>query len=84
MVDRANQWSARANLSQRGRAMNNRIVVVVCCVCGREKTWRGWEYRDFRTDAAKAVSHGFCERCYETEMNKMRWESGMSQPAAAT
>ena len=64
--------------------MKQRAVVVVCCVCGREKTEQGWEYRDGEPDPGSVLSHGFCDHCYEIEMMKMRWESRMAQPAEAT
>ena len=64
--------------------MENKKVVMICCVCGRERTEQGWQYRDRKPVDGEVWSHGFCDHCYEIEMMKMRWESRMSALAAAT
>ncbi|MBU4199086.1 MAG: hypothetical protein KKE37_05595 [Verrucomicrobia bacterium] len=52
--------------------------VMKCCICGREKTDRGWEYR-FRADEQNILcSHGFCAPCYETEIMKIRLQTTLA------
>lgn len=65
-------------------AMNKKNVVMICCVCGRDRTDSGWQYSERKPALGEVLSHGFCDHCYEMEMMKMRWESRMSELAAAT
>ncbi len=46
-------------------------IPVTCCMCGREKTPRGWQYI-VRPDEGRALcSHGLCEGCFEAEVMKI-------------
>lgn len=47
-------------------------VIVKCCLCGREKTGEGWQYRSPAEDLySDILSHGLCGTCYETEATKI-------------
>lgn len=53
--------------------MNGKRVVVKCCVCGREKTDQGWEFRFAPENPAEEIySHAFCSACYATELMKLQ------------
>lgn len=54
------------------QTISEKPIVMQCCVCGREKTEDGWQYR-FRAATDDVIcSHGFCAPCYETEMRRMQ------------
>jgi hypothetical protein len=54
-----------------------KTIVMKCCICGREKTEQGWQYRDQSDEAARIYSHGFCSACYENEIMKMRFQTAL-------
>ena len=49
-------------------------IIMKCCICGREKTEQGWQYRSRSDEINLLCSHGFCASCYETEMMKLRMQ----------
>lgn len=52
-----------------------KVVIMKCCICGREKTEQGWQYQS-RTDESRVVcSHGFCAACYAAEIMKIRMQT---------
>lgn len=61
--------------------MNGKKFVTKCCVCGREKTEDGWEFRFEPAKEGTVCSHGLCLLCYETEMMKARLRSSVSANA---
>jgi hypothetical protein len=61
--------------------MNETKVMLKCCICGRVKTDRGWQYA-FQADEPQHVySHGFCAACYDLEIMKAKMRLAM--PAMA-
>lgn len=53
-------------------------IVMKCCICGREKTEAGWQYRSRPDEADVRCSHGFCAPCYESEIMKLRLQTLMA------
>lgn len=57
--------------------MENKKLIMKCCICGRVKTEGGWEYQ-FRGQPDTALcSHGFCAVCYEAEVKKIKMQTAM-------
>lgn len=52
--------------------MTDKGPVIKCCVCGRQKTGNGWEFRGESFGKDTVFSHGFCTSCYETELMKVK------------
>ena len=63
--------------------MNERRVVVRCCICGRDKLEGGWQYPAVADDGESEYTHGFCPVCYETELMKIRLRSVVPAALAA-
>ncbi|MDD5482139.1 MAG: hypothetical protein PHP98_00595 [Kiritimatiellae bacterium] len=62
--------------------MENKKVLMKCCICGRVKTDVGWEYQFHEADAGHFCSHGFCNVCYELEVKKIRLQAALPVMAA--
>ncbi len=52
--------------------------IMKCCICGREKTEQGWQYRTKAVENNIVYSHGFCALCYETEIMKIKLQASLS------
>ncbi len=61
--------------------MNENKVITKCCICGREKTDRGWQFTLSANESERVYSHGFCTTCYDIELMKARMRIAM--PALA-
>ena len=55
-----------------------KTIVMQCCICGREKTEQGWQYRYRSKEDETTCSHGFCEQCYATEIMKIKMQTVMT------
>lgn len=62
--------------------MENKKVIMQCCICGRVKTDDGWEYQFREPDDGNLCSHGFCAVCYELEIKKIRIQTALPAMAA--
>lgn len=60
-----------------GWVMENKRVIMKCCICGRVKTDDGWEYRFYGQDDGALCSHGFCTVCYEAEIKKIKIQTAL-------
>jgi len=60
---------------------NPSALIVKCCVCGREKTAEGWQFRDRPGQDESNCSHGFCQICYEIEMLKIKMRVNVVEEA---
>jgi hypothetical protein len=58
-----------------GGIMENKKLIMKCCICGRVKTEDGWEYQFRERENEDLCSHGFCTVCYEAEIMKIRIET---------
>lgn len=54
-----------------------KTMIMKCCVCGREKTDQGWQYRPRTEEDEPSTSHGLCAPCYEAEIMKVRLQAGL-------
>lgn len=55
--------------------MEDRKIVMKCCICGRVKTDNGWQYEYCDESDGTVCSHGFCAVCYETEIKKIKMQA---------
>lgn len=60
--------------------MENKKVIMKCCICGRVKMDGGWEYQFREPGNVNLCSHGFCTVCYELEIKKIRMASSAVVP----
>ena len=58
--------------------MEDKKIIMRCCICGRVKTDDGWEYQYSEQDREPLSSHGFCTVCYEAEIKKMKMQAVLS------
>ena len=59
-----------------------KIMVMKCCICGREKTADGWQYRSRADESRLVCSHGLCAACYAAEIMKIRMQTLMAAASA--
>ncbi|NLB60293.1 MAG: hypothetical protein GX806_04395 [Lentisphaerae bacterium] len=57
-------------------------LIMKCCLCGRENTEQGWQYRRAAVEASIFYSHGFCTQCYALEIQKIRLQGQLTALAA--